>query len=65
MAQTRQTGKATKQDHQLMDELMVAYEELEDAYESARRRCDWKAAEQYKSLMDNLAPRIWPWMQEA
>ncbi len=65
MAQTRQTGKATKQDHQLMDEYVIAYEELEDAYESARRRADFRLADQYKEMLDNLAVRIWPWMQEA
>ena len=45
------------------DHLMEEYEQLEDLEAMARRRCDFKLAEQYQAMLKKLEVQIWPWMQ--
>lgn len=46
------------------DRLMKEYERIEDLEAAARRRCDFKLAATYQSMLEKLEVQIWPWMAE-
>lgn len=46
------------------DRLMEEYETFQDMEESARRRADFKRAKQYREVLAQIEPRLFPWMTE-